>query len=326
MKIAAFEGFYGGSHKQWLDGLARHSSHEYQKFTLSDRFWKWRMHGGAVTLASRFNESGFEPDLILATDMLDLSVLLTLTRHRTSGLPVVLYMHENQLNYPWSDQDRDVTHGRDHHYAFINYTSALAADRVIFNSEYHREAFLGELPRFLRMYPDHQNQITVSQLEAKAMVLPIGLDLAQFDRVEPQPLAEEPVILWNHRWEYDKQPEVFFDAMLQLSKEGYLFKLIVCGEQTDVYPEVFDAMRAKLEGHILHWGFAEGKGAYVRLLRGSDIMPVTSRQDFFGISAVEAMYCGVYPLLPDRLAFPEHVPEGASRQRYFMHTDNELLV
>ena len=236
-------------------------------------------------------------------------------------------MHENQLNYPWSDQDRDVTHGRDHHYAFINYTSALAADRVIFNSEYHREAFLGELPRFLRMYPDHQNQITVSQLEAKAMVLPIGLDLAQFDRVEPQPLAEEPVILWNHRWEYDKQPEVFFDAMLQLSKEGYLFKLIVCGEQTDVYPEIFDAMRAKLEGHILHWGFAEGKEAYVRLLRGSDIMPVHITPGF-SLVFRQWRLCIVEFIRSCQigLAFPEHVPEGTSRLQLLYATNDELLI
>jgi hypothetical protein len=37
---------------------------------------------------------------------------------------------------------------------------------------------------------------------------------------------------------------------------------------------------------------------------------VCSRQDFFGGSAVEAIYCNCYPLLPNRLAFPEHIPAG----------------
>jgi hypothetical protein len=38
------------------------------------------------------------------------------------------------------------------------------------------------------------------------------------------------------------------------------------------------------------------------------VLPVTGRQDFFGGSVVEAMYCGVRPLLPRRLAYPGHVP------------------
>ena len=37
--------------------------------TLPDRFWKWRMHGGAVTLARRFMADGVgSPDVVLATD------------------------------------------------------------------------------------------------------------------------------------------------------------------------------------------------------------------------------------------------------------------
>ncbi|MEO0686902.1 MAG: DUF3524 domain-containing protein, partial [Cyanobacteria bacterium J06649_11] len=55
------------------------------------------------------------------------------------------------------------------------------------------------------------------------------------------------------------------------------------------------------------WGYAEGFADYAGLVKSAHILPVTSRQDFFGGSVVEAMYCGVYPLLPDRLAFGEHV-------------------
>ena len=36
-------------------------------------------------------------------------------------------------------------------------------------------------------------------------------------------------------------------------------------------------------------------------------MPVTSNQDFFGGSVVEAIYCNCYPILPNRLAYPEHL-------------------
>lgn len=282
------------------------------------------MHGGAVTLANRLLEDDFKPDLLLATDMVDVTVLLSLTRERLRNVPLIIYMHENQLNYPWSEQDRDVQQGRDHHYAFINYTSALAADRVVFNSEYHRTAFLTELPRFLRMYPDHRNESTIDQIRGKSVVLPVGLNLSQFDEVESVSYVTDPVVLWNHRWEYDKQPEVFFKTLIKLSEEGHNFKLIVCGECTDVYPDIFDQMRQKLAAHVIHWGYAQDKAEYARLLRMSDILPVTSHQDFFGISVVEAMYCGVYPLMPDRLAFPEHVPQS-HRDAILYSTEDELI-
>ena len=39
-----------------------------------------------------------------------------------------------------------------------------------------------------------------------------------------------------------------------------------------------------------------------------DILPVTSNQDFFGISIMEAAYCNTIPLLPKRLTYPELFP------------------
>ena len=66
------------------------------------------MHGGAVTLARMFMESELQPDLILTTDMLDLTIFLSLTRSRTANIPTAIYFHENQLSYPWSTTDRDV--------------------------------------------------------------------------------------------------------------------------------------------------------------------------------------------------------------------------
>jgi hypothetical protein len=48
---------------------------------------------------------------------------------------------------------------------------------------------------------------------------------------------------------------------------------------------------------------------YYQWLWKSDIIVSTSNQDFFGISVVEAIHAACYPLLPKRLAFPEHIPE-----------------
>ncbi|MDX1664963.1 MAG: DUF3524 domain-containing protein, partial [Candidatus Promineifilaceae bacterium] len=89
MHILLLSPYHAGSHRAWAEGYRRHSAHTVELLTLPGRFWKWRMHGGAVTLAQRFMRRKKPlPDLILATDMLDLTTFLALTRRRTARLPV----------------------------------------------------------------------------------------------------------------------------------------------------------------------------------------------------------------------------------------------
>lgn len=323
MHILLLEPFLTGSHWHWAEGYQRHSGHTVELLTLEGRHWKWRMHGGAVELAARFNAGDSRPDLILATDMLDLTTFLALTRKRTAGIPTAIYFHENQLTYPWSATDDDVRLRRDLHYAFINYTSALAADRVFFNSAYHRDSFLGALPDFLNAYPDHKGLDTVDILREKSEVLHLGLDLAALDarRPEGEESPQRAVILWNHRWEYDKNPERFFNALFTIKERGWDFKLVVLGEKFKGSPAIFEEARKRLAEHILHWGYCDSREDYVKWLWRSDILPVTSNQDFFGGSVVEAMYCNVKPLLPHRLAYPEHLPKSV-HPAYFYDEDD----
>ena len=311
MKIALLEPFMTGSHASWANGYATHSRHTVEIFSLEGKYWKWRMHGGAVSLARQFRARGFSPDLLLATDMLDLTTFLALTRDLTAGLPCALYFHENQLSYPWSPGDTDPARQRDAHYCFINYTSALAAELVCFNSTYHRRDFLTRLPAFLNSFPDHCEADTVAHIGAKSITLPLGLDLDALERARPEGVdsAQDaiPLILWNHRWEYDKNPEEFFSALFVLQEQGIEFKLVVLGEAYRQQPAIFATARARLQERIVHWGYVETYAEYAAWLWRADILPVTSIHDFFGISVVEAIYCGCFPLLPQRLAYPEHV-------------------
>lgn len=266
------------------------------------------MHGGAITLARMYKELDYKPDLILATDMLDLSTFLSLTRNETSGVKTTLYFHENQLTYPWSPTDEDVTKKRDGHYAFINYSSALAADALFFNSQYHQESFLGELPDFLQGFPDYQELDTVQEIQSKSQVLHLGMDLKKFDAHRLETKNDKPLIIWNHRWEYDKNPEEFFKALFQLQDEGLGFEVVILGENYPKSPAIFKEAKEKLGDKIIQFGFAETFEDYAQWLWKGDILPVTSVQDFFGGSVVEAIYCSCHPLLPNRLAYPEHVP------------------
>ena len=106
MDVLLIEPYYGGSHKTWADGYKRHSQHEVTLLTLPDQFWKWRMQGGAVTLARLYQAGNYQPDVILASDMFNLATFRTLTQNLTSDIPIALYFHESQLTYPQNSRQK----------------------------------------------------------------------------------------------------------------------------------------------------------------------------------------------------------------------------
>jgi glycosyltransferase involved in cell wall biosynthesis len=320
MNICLIEPFHTGSHAAWGEEYARYSRHHVTLLTLSGRHWKWRMHGGAVTLARQFMAGRETPDLLLASDMLDLTTFLALTRSKTHDLRTALYCHENQLTYPWSPDDNDPAQRRDAHYAFINYTSALAADAVLFNSRYHLDAWTCQLPEFLKSFPDQKELESSAAIQAKCAVLPLGMDLRRLDQyrpAQPKDPAEPPLILWNHRWEYDKNPDEFFRVLFQLQEEGVPFEVAILGESYRKSPPVFAEARRRLGARVVQFGYAANFADYAHWLWRADILPVHSHHDFFGASVVQAIYCHCTPLLPRRLAYPEHLPaEMHSRLLY----------
>jgi glycosyltransferase involved in cell wall biosynthesis len=331
--ILALEPWYGGSHRHFLDNLGRYSRHEVVPVTMAARFWKWRMQGGAVTLAQKAAEAfdaGLRPDVLFATDMVNLPAFLALTRPRFERTPVVVFFHENQLTYPIRPGEE-----RDYTYAYVNYLSALAADRLVFNSRYHHDEFFGALPDLLRRFPDYTHLDTLGKLRAKATVLHLGLDLEGHDRHRPAVQALKaadngpPVLLWNHRWEHDKRPEAFFRVVNRLDDAGLRFRLILAGQVFDEQPAEFEAGFRRYAERVLHYGYAESFEAYSRLLHRADAVVSTSAHEFFGISILEAVHCGCHPILPDRLTYPELIP--AELHRPLLHApvlyrdDDELF-
>ena len=316
LKILLIEPYYTGSHKKWANDYRRLSNHNVKILSLKGQFWKWRMHGGAVTLANKFNKINWRPNLIIATDMLDFTTFLSLTRKKTYNIPAIIYFHENQISYPWSPNDIDVKKNRDSHYGFINYSSALSSDHILFNSNYHMNTFMNELNPFLKNFPDHNELDSINIIKRKSKTLHLGLDLKRFD-LKKIKKKEKPSILWNHRWEYDKNPELFFSILEKVKNEGYKFNLIVIGENFSQSPEIFDRAKKNFKDELIHWGYAKTFELYAELLWRADILPVTSNQEFFGISVMEAIYCGNWPILPNRLTYPELLPEVNHKENIY---------
>ena len=271
------------------------------------------MHGAAVQLS--YNTPELSPqkleaeqyDALMVTDMLDLATLRGL-RPDLAKLHTILFFHENQITYPWSPEDEDLKRQRDQRYGWINYTSALAADELWFNSAYHQRAWNEELPSFLYKFPEGKE---LPLPRGSQSVLPIPIERIEILAKAPRPQRKgAPIILWNHRWEYDKGPDEFFETCRQLKRDDIAFQLIVLGESYARVPKVFAEAEKEFASEILHWGFAPDRKSYEAWLVQADILLVTSKHDFFGISAVEAIAAGAIPVLPEGLAYREHIPEN----------------
>jgi glycosyltransferase involved in cell wall biosynthesis len=313
MKIVLVSPFHGGSHQAWAEGLREYSRSEISLLTLPDRFWKWRMHGGSVTLARKFNDNGFTPGLILATDMLDLSVFLALTRKKTAVTPAIVYCHENQLTYPMpgnpdGNRSLQLVTQTDQHYPFINLSSMLAADRIVFNSRFHQHDFLESLPGYLRQFPEFRLPGAREEITKKSRVIYPGIEMPAPNQDFSSGKNPSPLILWNQRWEYDKNPGAFFSALVTLKNEGLSFRLAVCGEQFPSRPDEMARGLSLLHSELIHCGYAD-RDLYWKLLRNADIVLSTAHHEFFGISILEAILNRTFPLLPARLSYPELIPE-----------------
>lgn len=320
MRIAIVEPYFGGSHAAWADGYRTHSSHDVVVISHTDRFWKWRMHGSHVTLAGDFADevaANGTFDVVVCSSMLNVPGFLGLARAAVGSARVVVFMHENQLGYPLSPRDKvDLT------YPMVNWTSMLAADLVVFNSQYHYDQWFDAIPRFLRQFPDYQQHPLIADVVARSMVLPVGVDLQRFDQATSA-AGFAPRIVWNQRWEYDKGPAELARALTSLRHRGADFELVLAGEQFPTDPYEFVELQDLLGDRMVHYGWAEPDD-YVSLLASSNVVVSTAHHEFFGISVTEAVYAGAFPVLPNRVVYPERIPTQY-HARCLYEEDNDLV-
>jgi len=258
------------------------------------------MRHSAITFAKQVAESfekGQSWDILFCSDMLNLAEFTALVPVEIASLPKVIYFHENQLTYPVRVEDE-----RDYQFAMTNFTSALAADAVWFNSRFHMDSFLAALVKFLKSMPDNQPIREIEKIRAKSSVFPPGIEeLPLRPPRKPGPMR----ILWAARWEHDKNPEDFFAALEMLKKNNIRFEISVIGQSFREKPEIFNAAKIKFEDNIIRWGYQQSREEYVNSLLEADVIVSTANHEFFGLSVLEAVAAGVYPLVPNRLSYPE---------------------
>ena len=302
MRVLFLNPYHGGSHGAFAEGWLRHTRHDFDLRTLPARFWKWRMRGAALHFAREVKDPG-RYDALVTTDLMSLSDLKALWG--PSCPPALAYFHENQLSYPLPPGETlDVQFG------FTDITTCLAARRVLFNSSFHRETFMARLPEFLAMMPEHRPRWVVEEIAGRSGVLHPGVDVPA-GPVEPAPRDPglPPLVIWNHRWEFDKRPVEFFAALDAALSRGAEFRLALLGENFQVVPKPFLAARERYGARIVCYGFVESRAEYLDWLRRGDVVVSTAEQENFGMSIIEAIRMGCRPLVPRRLSYPEVIPE-----------------
>lgn len=270
------------------------------------------MHGHSVMLTDMVKKIEEEIDLLLISSMTNLPAFLALTNPRFATTPKVVYMHENPFTQPLpEDEERDLT------FCYINYLTMLSADRLLFSSKFHRDDFLNALPTFLENYPDDGSFATIEDIAKKSVVCYPGLNLHHFDeQPDTRQSNKNPVIVWNQRWQFDRNPAMFFRVLNRLDDIDIEFDLILAGDSRHEKPEEFKKAWKRYGGHITHFGYVEDKDDYSKLLHKGDIVVSTATYEFFCVAIMEAIYCGCHPLLPNKLHYPELIPD---------HLHNPLL-
>lgn len=306
------EPYYGGSHKAFLDGLVSLLPHELDVRTLPPRNWKWRMRSAALDFLKEL------PDLslyegIFTTNMMALAEFKGLAGEACP--PVFLYFHENQFDYPPSPLSTP-----DLNPAMTDLTSALAADGLAFNSRSHRNRFLETAAAVLRRFPKPRIDWTLDLIEKKSQVLYPGCDLGGFGQGNKDFSHKPRCIVWNHRWEHDKNPGEFFEALFLLKKRRVPFRLLLLGARGVRVPDSFLKGMAALEAHLVSKDYPESREAYARCLSSAHIAVSTAIQENFGMAVVESMAAGCVPLLPSRLSYPEILPPVFHKDLLYTHT------
>ncbi len=307
-RLLFIEPYLTASHAAFMRGLMAHAPARWTGLGLPGRHWRWRMRGCPAYLARQAAGELAGPwDGLVCSDMLGLAELRGLAP-ALAEVPALVVFHENQLAYPAPGRAGSEQQERDLYLAWSNLTTALAARRVVFNSEFHQREFLAAARELETRLPDMRPSGLADDIAAKSAVLPMPIDPDEAAGLEREPRNGPLRILWNHRWAQDKDPERFFAALEALTAEGAAFELAVLGPAPAKPPKVFARARERLGNRVKQWGHAGERRDYWGWLFWADVVVSTARQEYFGLSVAEAVWAGCRPLVPDALVYPELYP------------------
>lgn len=298
-RVWLLSAYRADSHAAWADWLLEtQADFAWQLLELPGRHFAWRIRGNPLSWLDTLPDE--TPDLMVASSMVDLATLRGL-HPRLADVPTLYYFHENQFAYPPGKKQLRSLEPK-----MVQLYGSLAADRLVFNSAYNRDTFLSGVAGLLKDMPDAVPGGIAARLAEKASLCPVAIH-----PVLPVPAVQRDpgLVIWNHRWEHDKMPSLFAEAMLALASQGVSFRLALLGKRPQRLPESLARLRDAMPARIIADGMLP-RESYRDMLSRAGVVVSTARHEFQGLSVLEAASAGARPLVPDDLCYPEQYAAG----------------
>lgn len=310
-KYLFVEPFNFGSHKFFAKQILRHSRLEIVTHFGSDPSWKWAMRFSGINCHKFIQNATHASEIraVLCSNYLNLEFL----KMDATFPPVVMYHHENQFAYP-----RQTHQSHDFNFTIIEMINLQLAEKHIFNSQWNLDSTVEGWRKARRRLPAAYRKLFSDHWIERSCVVYPGIE-----SLRPPVLTEtkvaESVIIWNHRWDHDKNPELFYRQLCCLREQP--FRLILLGEQrTDIHP-IFKRISQEFSDKIIAQGYVQSRHQYLHYLQIADICISTAEHEFFGMSVMEAFQAGCKLILPRKLSYPELFSD---EEVYFWHNEQEL--
>jgi len=299
-KILLLSAYRSDSHAAWADWLQQQPQVDWRVLELPGRYFRWRIRGNPLSWQMPLSEilQHWQPDRVLATSMVDIATLRGICPALAS-VPVDYYFHENQFAYPVSHQQHSSLDPQ-----MVQIYGALAADRLLFNSHFNRDTFLAGIDQLMAKMPDQKPDALAQMLLPKCQWLPVPVEAIHHDQ-----RSVEGLIVWNHRWEYDKAPQRFVEILRRLKHRGVSFSLALLGHRATRTPEALQTIVAEFADDIVVNGRVS-RDEYCSWLGRAQVVVSTADHEFQGISMLEASSAGAVPVVPDDLCYAEQYPDS----------------
>lgn len=162
--------------------------------------------------------------------------------------------------------------------------NSLAADQIIFNSNFNKDSFIDGINTFLNIQSDFKLKNLTEKLQLKMTVLYFPINFPQqLNTCNDYPSSEILHLIWPHRWEHDKNPELLAQVLIDLHQDNVPFQVSIIGEKYETYPKCFDEMHLKLSDRIINFGYLN-RDDYIKCLIDGHIVISTANHEFYGVS------------------------------------------